>query len=369
MALPMARELIDAGVHFGHRSSRWNPKMKPFIFGKRNLIHIVDIRETIRGLLRAKKFISQVVADGSDVLFVGTKRQARDTIQRESQRCNMHYVVERWLGGTLTNFRTIRSRLKRLEELEELVVSPQFETAFSKKMQSTQQRELTKIKRNLDGIRRMNRLPGVLVVVDVRKETNAVREARMLSIPTVCLIDTDGDPDYASIAIPGNDDSIRAIDLIIRQLADAVEEGLRGRPQKTEDDQEVDTAGAAGQGRRRLRRPTTSARAESQSPGSPAAPAQPAASTASARPAAPTEPAQPAASTEPAQPAVVAIPAQPAASTEPAKPITPAEPTTPVKMAPALAPAASANDGEGLPAPASAEAPAEGAAAEPPAHA
>lgn len=357
MALPMARELIDAGVHFGHRSSRWNPKMKPYIFGKRNLIHIVDIRETIRGLLRAKKFISKVVAEGSDILFVGTKRQARDTIQRESQRCNMHYVVERWLGGTLTNFRTIRSRLKRLEELEELVVSPQFETSFSKKMQSTQQRELTKIKRNLDGIRRMNRLPGALMVVDVRKETNAVREARMLGIPTVCLIDTDGDPDYASIAIPGNDDSIRAIDLIVSQMADAVEEGMRGRPQKTESDQEADAAGAAGPGRRRQRRPTTSTRAQPQPSGSPAE----SATTAPAGPAAPTEPAQAAAPTEPAQAA---------APTEPAKPIASPEPPVPATVAPAaLAPAASTSGGEGVAAPASAETPSEGAAAEPPAHA
>lgn len=204
--------------------------MAPYIYGKRNSVHIIDIRETLRGLLRAQRFISRVVAGGNDVLFVGTKRQARDGVQQAAERCGMHYVTERWLGGTLTNFRTIRSRLQRLEELEALVISPQWETGYSKKMQSTLSRELEKIRKNLSGIRKMQRLPGALVIVDVRKEINAIREARSLGIPTVCQIDTDSDPDNASIPIPANDDAMRSIHLLMGKLADAVEEGKRARP-------------------------------------------------------------------------------------------------------------------------------------------
>jgi small subunit ribosomal protein S2 len=229
LASELVRQLIDSGVHFGHRVSRWNPKMDPFIFGKRNLIHIIDIRETLKGLLRAKKFLSQVVGRGDDVLFVGTKRQARPSIQAAAQRCGMHYVTERWLGGTLTNFRTIRSRLARLEELEAIERSGDF-AAFSKKMMSTLNRERRKISRNLSGIRNMSRLPGALVVVDVRREHIAVKEAKKLGIPTVCLIDTDSDPDFADIPIPGNDDAMRAIEIVVMQLADAVDEGRRSRP-------------------------------------------------------------------------------------------------------------------------------------------
>ena len=269
MASSLVRELVDAGVHFGHRSSRWNPKMKPYIFEKRNLIHIVDIRETLRGILRARKYVTKLVARGDDILFVGTKRQARDAIQERALGCGMHYVNERWLGGTLTNFRTIRSRLQRLEELEVLSAGPDWESKYSKKMQSTLIRELRKIKRNLDGIRRMSRLPGALVVIDVRKENNAVREAKQLGIPTICLIDTDSDPDLASIPIPGNDDAIRSIDLILRQMADAVEEGKRGRVAKSDDDGDADAEGGP---KRRRRVSTTSSRAEAASP-APAAPA------------------------------------------------------------------------------------------------
>src|SRR5256714_2152947 len=173
----MVKDLIDAGVHFGHRASRWNPKMKPYIYGKRNLIHIIDLKETVRGLLRALKFFQRVAASNGLILFVGTKRQAADTIIEQCNRSGMPYVTERWLGGTLTNFRTIRSRLQRLEELEALVSSSRWETDYSKKMKSTLTRELEKIRRNLEGIRKMEKLPGALVVVDVRKEINGVREA------------------------------------------------------------------------------------------------------------------------------------------------------------------------------------------------
>jgi len=221
--------MLDAGIHFGHHCSRWNPKMKPYIYGKRNGIHIIDIRETMRGLIRAQKFIARVVSSGQDVLFIGTKRQARDAVQQSAERCGMHSVTERWLGGTLTNFRTIRSRLQRMEELEALAISPQWETGYSKKMKSTLTRELDKIRSNLSGIRKMTRVPGAMVIVDVRKEVNAVKEAQSLGVPTVCLIDTDSDPDYASIPIPGNDDAMRAIHLILGKLADAVDEGKRSR--------------------------------------------------------------------------------------------------------------------------------------------
>lgn len=257
MSSPLVRELLDSGIHFGHHSSRWNPKMKPYIYGKRNSVHIINIKETLLGLLRAQRFLSRLVGQNQDVLFVGTKRQARDLVASAAERCGMHYVNERWLGGTLTNFRTIRSRLQRLEQLEGLVNGPNWETGYSKKMQSTIQRELKKILRNLAGIRKMMRLPGVLVVVDVRKEMNAVREARSLGIPTICLIDTDGDPDVISIPIPGNDDAMRSIELVLNKLADAVDEGKRARPEPGPaplQDRGIGMDGEGDGGRRRGRR-------------------------------------------------------------------------------------------------------------------
>ncbi len=198
--------------------------MRPYIFGRRNQIHIIDVRETIRGLLRAKKYLKQVSANGSLILFVGTKRQAGDTVQRESLRCGMPFVNDRWLGGTLTNFRTIRSRLTRLEELERLMASEEF-AAYSKKMQSALKREFRKMFRNLNGIRTMNRMPECLVVIDPKKEKNSISESRKLGVSTVALIDTDCDPDLVDLPIPGNDDSIRSIEIIMQQLADAVLEG------------------------------------------------------------------------------------------------------------------------------------------------
>jgi small subunit ribosomal protein S2 len=213
--------LIEAGVHFGHRASRWNPKMRPYIYARRNLIHIIDVRETIRGLLRARKYLQKVASQGSLVLLVGTKRQACDVIEQQGLRCGMPYVSDRWLGGTLTNFRTIRSRLARLEELEALRSSDEIST-YSKKMQSALNREYRKMYRNLNGIRTMNRLPECLVVVDPRKEKNAIGEARKLGITVVSLIDTDCDPDMIDLPIPGNDDSIRSIELIVTLMADAI---------------------------------------------------------------------------------------------------------------------------------------------------
>ena len=272
----LVKSLVDAGVHFGHRVSRWNPKMQPYISGKRNMIHIIDVKETVKGLLRAKKLVQNVVASGKDILFVGTKRQARFAVEEESKRCGMHYVSERWLGGTLTNFRTIRDRLKRLEELEKLWETGQIET-YSKKMKSTLNREMTKIKTNLEGIRRMDRMPGLMFIIDTRREHIAVKEAKKLGVPTVALIDTDSDPDLIDLPIPGNDDAMRAVEIIMRELADSAIEGKTGRAEKSEADQQ-------GQPRRRSAR--ASFRADEGRPegGEPQPQPQPAATTAEVAP-------------------------------------------------------------------------------------
>jgi small subunit ribosomal protein S2 len=219
--------------------------MRPYIYGRRNLIHVIDVRETIRGLLRARKYLGQVAAGGSLVLFVGTKRQASESIEQHAKRCGMPYVTDRWLGGTLTNFRTIRSRLSRLEELESLRASEELGT-YSKKMQSALNREYRKMYRNLNGIRTLNRLPECVVVIDPRKERNSVREARKLGITTIALIDTDCDPDAVDLPIPGNDDSIRSIDLMIKLLADAVAKGsgAAGQLREEQGDGEVVPANA-----------------------------------------------------------------------------------------------------------------------------
>jgi small subunit ribosomal protein S2 len=220
----LARELIGAGVHFGHAVSRWNPKMAPYIFGKRGMIHIINVKETLKGLLISKKLLANVVSSGKDVVFVGTKRQAQKAVQQAAGKCGMHYVSERWLGGTLTNFRTIRLRLQRLEELEAMESSGRLESE-SKKRGARLKRELNKVRTNLDGVRRMNRLPGVVVVVDAKKEYIALREARKLGILTVAIMDTDSDPDTVDIAIPANDDSIKAIEILLDEMAAAVADG------------------------------------------------------------------------------------------------------------------------------------------------
>ncbi|MHC4062440.1 MAG: 30S ribosomal protein S2 [Planctomycetota bacterium] len=208
MAKTLVRELISAGVHFGHGVSRWNPKMAPFIFAKRGNIHIIDVKKTLKGVLIAKKLLAEVVASGKDVVFVGTKRQAQKAVQAVAGKCGMHFVSERWLGGTLTNFRTIRSRLQRLEQLEAMQADGTLD-GESKKMASRLKREMRKVKANLDGIRNMSRLPGAVVVIDARKEYLALREAKKLGVSTVGIIDTDSDPDS----------------LILSELAEAVATG------------------------------------------------------------------------------------------------------------------------------------------------
>ena len=221
MAKELARKLINAGVHFGHGVSRWNPKMAPFIFAKRGNIHIIDVKKTLKGLLIAKQLLAEVVSSGKDVVFVGTKRQAQKAVEDIAEKCGMHYVSQRWLGGMLTNFRTIRSRLQRLEQLEAMVEDGTLDSE-SKKQASRLKREMRKIKANLQGVRNMSRLPGAVVVVDAKKEYLALREAEKLEIATIGLLDTDSDPDTVDVAIPANDDSIRAVELLLNELADAI---------------------------------------------------------------------------------------------------------------------------------------------------
>ena len=235
MAKELVRELINAGVHFGHGVSRWNPKMKPYIFAKRGKIHIINIKESLKGLLIAKKLLAEVVSTGKDVVFVGTKRQAQKAVETAAQNCGMHYISNRWLGGMLTNFRTIRSRLQRLEQLEAMQQNGQLESE-SKKQASRLKREMKKINANLGGVRKMSHLPGAVVVVDVKKEYLALHEAAKLGIVTIGLIDTNSDPDIVDVAIPANDDSIRAIELILSELADAVAIGktMMGANQDTQ---------------------------------------------------------------------------------------------------------------------------------------
>lgn len=224
MAKELAKELISAGVHFGHSANRWNPKMGPYIFGKRGQIHIIDVRKTLAGLVIAKKLLTDVVSSGKDVVFVGTKRQAQKAVEAAAAKCGMHCVSDRWLGGTLTNFRTIRSRVARLDELEQMQQAGTLESQ-SKKQASRLKRELRKIKGNMEGIRKMARLPGAVVAVDGKKEYLALREAKKLGIATIGIIDTDCDPDTVDVVIAANDDSIRAINLILDELAEAVAKG------------------------------------------------------------------------------------------------------------------------------------------------
>jgi len=228
------KELLDAGVHFGHQTRRWNPKMEDYIFESRNKIHIIDIRKTIGLLNAAMDFIRDVVADGKDVLLVGTKKQSREILRETAERSQMHYVVDRWLGGALTNFQTIRLSINRLEELEAIRKESQLE-GRSKKEVASLRREEHKLHRNLDGIRAMDNLPGVMVIVDIGREMNAVLEGRKLNIPIVALVDTNRNPALVDFPIPGNDDGIRATKLIISKIEEAINEGLDLRKKRIED--------------------------------------------------------------------------------------------------------------------------------------
>jgi small subunit ribosomal protein S2 len=218
------KSLIESGVHFGCRVSRWNPKMAPYIHGRRNLIHVIDLRQTVRGLVRAQNFLYRLVGDGAQILWVGTKRQVKGVIKEAGDRTGMPVVTERWIGGTLTNFSVIRSRLRRLEQLETMEEDGSIKQ-FSKKVIASLRREKRKIHRNLSGIREMNGIPGAMVVVDPGREYNAVREARKLGLAVIGILDTDCDPDGVDIVIPGNDDSLKSVRLLIEALAESVEGG------------------------------------------------------------------------------------------------------------------------------------------------
>ncbi len=224
MAVINMKELLESGVHFGHQTRRWNPKMKPYIFGARNGIHIIDLQKTVRLFKITYDFITKTVADGYSVLFVGTKKQGHDSIVEESERCGMFYVVNRWLGGTLTNFQTIKKSINRLKELEKMKEDGSI-NRYTKKEVLKMEKELFKLERNLGGIKDMDEQPGAVFVVDPKKEKIAVREARKLGIPVVAIADSNCDPDEIDYIIPGNDDAIRAIRLICSKIADACIEG------------------------------------------------------------------------------------------------------------------------------------------------
>ncbi|SMC25149.1 SSU ribosomal protein S2P [Desulfacinum hydrothermale DSM 13146] len=224
MSVVTMKQLLESGVHFGHQTRRWNPKMKPYIFGARNGIYIIDLQRTVKLFRTAYKFMVDVTAAGENVLFVGTKRQAQDTIREQAQRCGMFYVNHRWLGGMLTNFKTIKLRIDRLKELDAMFEDGSV-NRFPKKEVLRLAREREKLERNLGGIKNMTRLPGAVYVVDPHKEKIAVAEANRLGIPVVAIVDTNCDPDVIDYLIPGNDDAIRAIKLITTRIADACAEG------------------------------------------------------------------------------------------------------------------------------------------------
>jgi small subunit ribosomal protein S2 len=240
MAYLTMKELLEAGVHFGHQTKRWNPKMKPYIFGARNGIYIVDLQKTVRMFRTVYDFVVDTVADGKSVLFVGTKKQARDSIYEEANRCEMFYVHNRWLGGMLTNFQTIKKSIDRLNYLNEIINDGSI-NLFPKKERLKLEKERTKLDSNLGGIRLMTSLPGAVFVVDPRNEVIAVREGRRLNIPVIAIVDTNCDPDEVDYIIPGNDDAIRAIRLVTSRIADACIEGrerLAERQQAEADKQE-----------------------------------------------------------------------------------------------------------------------------------
>jgi small subunit ribosomal protein S2 len=247
------KELLEAGVHFGHQTKRWNPKMKEFIFGERNGIYIIDLGKTAKLFREAEEFVTRLATDGGTVLFVGTKRQAQDAIAEEAQRSGMFFVNQRWLGGLLTNFTTIQRSLGRLRELEAMAVDGRYET-LSKKEIARIEKEKRKLQKNLDGIRQMAKLPDAVFVVDTHKEKIAVDEARKLKIPVIGVVDTNCDPDEVDFVIPGNDDALRAIRLFTSRLADAIMSG-RGVREAVHAEANADASADAQRGARNVRRP------------------------------------------------------------------------------------------------------------------
>jgi len=240
------KELLEAGVHFGHQTKRWNPKMKEYIFGKRNGIYIINLQKTLRQFQAAISFVIRLGTEGKQILFVGTKRQAQDAIAEEATRCGMHYVNERWLGGLLTNFKTIKRRIDRLRKLEEMTAAGEA-VGYTKKEFARLLREKAKLDRVLSGIKRVERLPDALFIVDPKKEQIAVSEARKLGVPVIAIVDTNCDPNEVDYPVPGNDDAIRAIRLFTSRVADAVLEGSNLRMKQAGDGPSTEDLGTEGE--------------------------------------------------------------------------------------------------------------------------
>lgn len=229
MAVITMKQLLEAGVHFGHQAKRWNPKMKPYIFTERNGIHVIDLHKSLKRIEVAYDALRTIAADGGKVLFVGTKKQAQDAVKEQAERSGMYYVNNRWLGGMLTNYKTIKARIARLKELETMEADGTLDTAYTKKEAANFRKELAKLAKNLSGIKAMEEVPSAIFVVDVKKETLAVVEAANLGIPVFAMIDTNVDPDLITYPIPSNDDAIRSVKLIASVMANAIIEGNQGR--------------------------------------------------------------------------------------------------------------------------------------------
>jgi small subunit ribosomal protein S2 len=259
------KELLEAGVHFGHQTKRWNPKMKEYIFGERNGIYIIDLQKTLKLFKEAMRFVGEMAAQGKNVLFVGTKRQAQEAIAEEATRCGMYYVNQRWLGGLLTNFMTIQRSLGRLRDLEAMVTDGRYDT-LSKKEIARNEKEKRKLQKNLEGIRTMGRLPDLVFIVDTRKEKIAVDEARKLKIPVIGIVDTNCDPDEVDYPVPGNDDALRSIRLFASRIADAVLAGRGMRESAQAEGAEGSDLGDDRRQPRTVRRPRPEAQGQAVAP-------------------------------------------------------------------------------------------------------
>ncbi len=225
------KDMLEAGVHYGHQTNHWNPKMKPYVYGARNGIYIVDLQQTVDRAKKATDFLKTVTGDGKKVIFVGTKKQAKDVIKSEAERAGMYYVTERWLGGMLTNFQTVKASIDRLKKIEGMKATDQWND-YTKKEQSGFDRELGKLKKALGGIQDMKKLPGAMFIIDTTKESNAIKEARRLNIPTIAIVDTNCDPTGIDFMIPGNDDAFRSVSLFAKMMADACIEGAQMHQEK-----------------------------------------------------------------------------------------------------------------------------------------
>ncbi len=240
MSVISMKQLLEAGVHFGHQTRRWNPKMSEYIFAERNGIYIIDLQKTVKKVEEAYEAVSDIIKDGGEILFVGTKKQAQDSIKEEAERCGMYYINERWLGGMLTNFKTIKTRIQRLKDLEKMIEDGTMDV-LPKKEVAALMHEKEKLDKNIGGIKNMTRIPDVMFIVDPRKERIAVQEAHNLDIPIVAIVDTNCDPEEIDYVIPGNDDAIRAVKLIAGKIADAVIESKQGEQMDVPEEAETES--------------------------------------------------------------------------------------------------------------------------------